>query len=476
MFEFDPCICDGEAPVDGRFHLIAFGFPVPDFLLDDCRSVEAAIETLAMQNTQLCFRHVQPTAVFGRGVDLQPPRQAARLRGAKRLIEGRNRMRVQVVLHQPHTQGLRVDLLQEHADTSGPVHLGAPVADEDLAPPTARFHEQEQITDPFAFVLIVIAGRRPFTHGPWDPRLSNQLLTEFIHTHQGASGIIGQLVQFQQILHPGDERRIGGWWKTPRLLLPWDHRVFFSTCRTVSWDNAPYPATTRRFAMSRTVQRFRPRGGSPFATSMMWAAAWASTLYALYGRGRGCKAAAKPSSTNRWRTRATVRRLTPKVSAICWSVRRNPSTSWSAYRRIRAWFSLRAAALPDASILRTCARSSSVSVTLYVLCPGMVDLLLGSSKFLDHQKHADGHHTSQSKFDRAVAATWNFTRIVLSPLTRASSGYGALGCHTRQPKVYGLKSIYTQSVYRGFSRTKTYSLFSPVGHRGAFFLVTLCRV
>src|SRR5882762_1551227 len=29
MFEFDPCICDGEAPVDGRFHLIAFGFPLP---------------------------------------------------------------------------------------------------------------------------------------------------------------------------------------------------------------------------------------------------------------------------------------------------------------------------------------------------------------------------------------------------------------------------------------------------------------
>ena len=97
MFEFDPCICDGEAPVDGRFHLIASGFPVPDFLLDDCRSVEAAIETLAMQNTQLCFRHVQPTAVFGRVVDLQPPRQAARLRGAKRLRACLKSIKQQVV-------------------------------------------------------------------------------------------------------------------------------------------------------------------------------------------------------------------------------------------------------------------------------------------------------------------------------------------------------------------------------------------
>src|SRR5215475_8176786 len=162
---------------------------------------------------------------------------------------------------------------------------------------------------------------------------------------------------------------------------------------------------TSRSAMSRKVQRFRPRGGSPFAPSMMWAAAWSSNLYAPCGRGRGCKAAATPSSTNRWRTRATVRRPTPKVSAICWSVRRNPSTSWSAYRRTRAWFSLRAAAFPDTSIFRNHARSSSARVTLYVLWPGMADLLQGHSTFLNHQKDSYSRHTSQSKSDRALVRT-----------------------------------------------------------------------
>ena len=67
-------------------------------------------------------------------------------------------------------------------------------------------------------------------------------------------------------------------------------RRFLSTCRIVSWDNAPKPAGTTWFASSRTVQRFRPRGGSPLATARIWAVAWASHLYAPRGRGRGSKA------------------------------------------------------------------------------------------------------------------------------------------------------------------------------------------
>jgi len=43
----------------------------------------------------------------------------------------------------------------------------------------------------------------------------------------------------------------------------------------------------------------------------------------------------------------------------------------------------------------------------------------------------------------------------IASLTSASSGYCAVGYHTLQPKVCGLKSIYAQSVYRGFSRSKT---------------------
>jgi len=34
-------------------------------------------------------------------------------------------------------------------------------------------------------------------------------------------------------------------------------------------------------------------------------------------------------------------------------------------------------------------------------------------------------------------------------------GYGAPGYHILQPKVWGLKSRYTQSAYRGFSKAKT---------------------
>jgi len=52
MFKFDAGICNGEAPVEGRFYRIAFGFPETDFLLDKGRGVKAAVETLAVQDAQ----------------------------------------------------------------------------------------------------------------------------------------------------------------------------------------------------------------------------------------------------------------------------------------------------------------------------------------------------------------------------------------------------------------------------------------
>jgi hypothetical protein len=111
-----------------------------------------------------------------------------------------------------------------------------------------------------------------------------------------------------------------------------------------------------------------------------------------------------------------------------------------------------------------------------------VQQLVGHASLQTTQRYIDGDTEAKRTLVQLFSCVWRCPGPLLHtvccslPLTRASSGDGALGCHIRQPKVYGLTSIYTQSVYRGFSRTKTYSLFSPVGHRGAFFLVTLCRV
>jgi hypothetical protein len=77
------------------------------------------------------------------------------------------------------------------------------------------------------------------------------------------------------------------------------------------------------------------------------------------------RAASRLSSTNRWRTRATVSVLTSTASAIRSSVQAGPPGAASALSRMRAWASFWAAALPAAIRSRSCRRSSAVRVTLY---------------------------------------------------------------------------------------------------------------
>ena len=91
-------------------------------------------------------------------------------------------------------------------------------------------------------------------------------------------------------------------------------------------------------------------------------------------------------------------------------MRRNPSTASSANRREAAWLSLRAAALPDESIDRNRARSSSVRVTLYVRFPATADLLRLLQDLGVQPKDGHPRHTRQSNFDRplvtALEETW----------------------------------------------------------------------
>jgi hypothetical protein len=77
------------------------------------------------------------------------------------------------------------------------------------------------------------------------------------------------------------------------------------------------------------------------------------------------RAASRLSSTNRWRTRATVSVLTSTASAMRSSVQAGPPGAASALSRMRAWASFWAAAVPAAISSLRDRRSSAVRVTLY---------------------------------------------------------------------------------------------------------------
>ena len=66
---------------------VAFSLPRCDFVDQSLLVRNAAIETLARDDTEFGFSHVQPTSMFGRVVPLEALDQPARLGGREGLIE-----------------------------------------------------------------------------------------------------------------------------------------------------------------------------------------------------------------------------------------------------------------------------------------------------------------------------------------------------------------------------------------------------
>jgi hypothetical protein len=70
-FEFDASLTGGEAPLDWCWVGIAGRFPSRDLTNERRLSTDPAIQTLATQHAELEFGHIQPTAMFGRVMELQ---------------------------------------------------------------------------------------------------------------------------------------------------------------------------------------------------------------------------------------------------------------------------------------------------------------------------------------------------------------------------------------------------------------------
>jgi len=70
--EFFACIGDAKGPVDLCPGFVALLFPRGNLCYQFLRRRQSAIQTLPAQHAKLHFRHVQPTAVLGRVMQLQP--------------------------------------------------------------------------------------------------------------------------------------------------------------------------------------------------------------------------------------------------------------------------------------------------------------------------------------------------------------------------------------------------------------------
>ena len=70
--ELYPGLVVGELPLRFRMVFVSMRLPGSDFLDEAVFVFDAPVEALRRQNTEFRLRHVEPTAVFGRVMPLEP--------------------------------------------------------------------------------------------------------------------------------------------------------------------------------------------------------------------------------------------------------------------------------------------------------------------------------------------------------------------------------------------------------------------
>src|SRR5215831_16861477 len=367
--EFDARIIRGKLPVHPFLGRIAPLFPLFGFR-SECRNIRhPSVQALQGQRTEFDLGDIEPTAMLGGMVHLQPRGQCTGLLGWEGFIERAQPMCIEVITDQPDPVRLRILGLQKLLDLGGPVNGRFALADTDGAYTAQRLGEHEDGSSAVALIFIVIALGWAVLRWQRLSGLLDQLHGLFIHAHQGDLGIIRHMIEFQDIFHMRHKRPTLRGRNDPHLPQMRLQRVFLRACRTVSWlIVSTMSNATAWSARSRRVQRACPAGGSPHLSAIRRASPAPSKRGVREGRccGFRLRAASSPCSTRRCRTPSTVFTLTAKLSAILASVQAEPFAS--AFNRICAWRIFKAAALPFLVSSVNWARSSSERRTMYFLC------------------------------------------------------------------------------------------------------------
>ncbi len=108
--QFRACFLNREMPSDRRLGRIAFSLQSGDFLDQGGLVSDPPCQALALKYTELQFGHVQPTALLGRVMKLQPFEKASRLCGREGLIQRGGPMGVEIIQHHSDQLGFGLRL------------------------------------------------------------------------------------------------------------------------------------------------------------------------------------------------------------------------------------------------------------------------------------------------------------------------------------------------------------------------------
>jgi len=356
-------------PINFSNPVVSVGFPCSYFGLHGLHIGNAAIKALPFQGTEFNLRHIEPTAMFRSVMNIKALCQPPGLLGIKRFIQRCYIMCIQIVHNKPYFHCVRVTIIKHFFYLLRPVFSGAALGHRDMSLPGQRFHFHEYFRNTLSDIFIVHAFRAPRFAWYRITNLTDQLLTRFIHANYRIAGVIGHMVDFQNIFHGRYEGRTSLWRDLPVFAEVRFKFIFFKArCIVMCETDGTMFSSTILSARSLTVHRWYPSGASEQAKARSLASNAPSKTTSRGGFSLGLRSSAtsRPSSTKRFFKCSIVRDVIPNASATSAFFQAGPSGPASQSNNARARMNLLAWVFPRRVNASSSFLSWSVNVTRYL--------------------------------------------------------------------------------------------------------------
>src|SRR6266496_816140 len=146
-------------------------------------------------------------------------------------------------------------------------------------PAFQRREHHEQIGDAIAFVFVIVTRWLSRFGGDRRARVDDQLLRGFVEAHERALRIVRSLIDFQDVFHGGDKRRVGVGRNHPLLLAMRLENVFFSVRPIVlSLARSTMCSSTTFSSSRRRLHLAKPSGTGESVSAISFASAAPSKI------------------------------------------------------------------------------------------------------------------------------------------------------------------------------------------------------
>ena len=195
-------VLPSERPRDPSLLCIAAQLPSVDLGNERGSIRKTSIQTLAIQDADFDFSHVEPTGVFRGVVKDNAAQQRPRFLDTEYVLEALAEMGIEVIHDQMDAACRSINLFEQMPDESHEIGLGTAVGHQDGAPSALGFHRHEQIAGANANVFVILPHGRAGLDRQWGARMLEQLLALLVQADDRFLRPERTSVEVEQIAHP----------------------------------------------------------------------------------------------------------------------------------------------------------------------------------------------------------------------------------------------------------------------------------